>query len=89
LNIIFFFLPLASLVESSLQYWSTWLIAQFLDISQAIEFLGLVISSSQGLYLNAGQHKHRKTRIRIKYPWPGRDSSPQSRPTSDPRLSMI
>jgi hypothetical protein len=32
---------------------------QFLDQGQSIGLLGQVISSSQGLYLNTGQHKHR------------------------------
>jgi hypothetical protein len=49
-----FFLPLAPI-------WSIGLISQFLDHSQMVGFLGCVISSSQGLYLNTGQHKHRKT----------------------------
>jgi hypothetical protein len=52
-----FFLPLAPLLGSSLPYWSAGLIAQFLDLSQAVRLLGQVISSSQGLYLNTGQHK--------------------------------
>jgi hypothetical protein len=55
-----YFFPLAPLLESSLPYWSTGLITQFLDLSQAIGVLGRVISSSQGLYLNTGQHKHKK-----------------------------
>jgi hypothetical protein len=37
-----------------------------LIFSQAVGFLGRVISSSQGLYLNTGEHKHRKTRTHIK-----------------------
>jgi hypothetical protein len=53
-NIYFF--PLFSLLWSSLPYWSTGLIAQFLDISQAVGLLGRVISSSQDLYLNTGTH---------------------------------
>jgi hypothetical protein len=31
----------------------------FLIYSQMVGFLGRVISPSQGLYLNTGQHKHR------------------------------
>jgi hypothetical protein len=40
---------------------SIGLIFQFLHRSQTVGLLGLVISSSQGFYLNTGQHKHRKT----------------------------
>jgi hypothetical protein len=86
-HIIIFF-PLVPSLESSLPYWSTELIPQFLDLSQAVGFLGRVISSSPGLYLNTGQHKHRKTRTHIKHPCPGRNSNPQSRPPSDRCLSM-
>jgi hypothetical protein len=71
------------LLRSSLLYWSTGLITQFLDLSQAVGLLGRVISSSQGLYLNTGQHKHRKIRTHIKHPSPGWDSKPQSRPPND------
>jgi hypothetical protein len=53
------FFPLAHLLGSLLPYRSTGLITQFLDLSQAVGLLGCVISSSQGLYLNTGQHKHR------------------------------
>jgi hypothetical protein len=35
------------------------LIFSFIIILQTVGLLGLVISSSQGLYLNTGQHKHR------------------------------
>jgi hypothetical protein len=86
-QVIFF--PLASLLGSSLTYWSAGLITQFLDLSQAVGLLGRVVSSSQGLYLNTGQHKHRKTRTHIKHPCPGRNSNPQSRPPSDRRLFML
>jgi hypothetical protein len=44
-----------------------------------VGLLGRMISSSQGLYLNTGQHKHRKTRTHIKHPCPRRDSNPHSR----------
>jgi hypothetical protein len=54
------FPPLVSLFGSSLAYWSTGLITQFLDLSQAVGLLGRVISSSQGLYLNTGQHNPEK-----------------------------
>jgi hypothetical protein len=86
--LIYFFLLLASLLGSSLPYWSTGLITQFLDLSQAVGFLGRVINSSQGLYLNTGQHKHRKTGTHIKHRCPRRDSNSQSRPPSDRRLLM-
>jgi hypothetical protein len=79
---------LAPLLGSLLPYWSTGLITQFLDLSQAVGLLGRVISSSQGLYLNTGQHTHRKTRTHIKYPCPRRYSNPQSRSLSDRRLFM-
>jgi hypothetical protein len=83
-----YFFPLAPLLGSSLPYWSTRLIAPFLDLSQTVGLLGRVISSSQGLYLNTGQYKHRKTRTYIEHPCPRRDSKPQSRPLSDRRLFM-
>jgi hypothetical protein len=60
-----------SYVGSSLLYWSKGLIAQSPDLSQAVGLFGRVISSSQGIYLNTGQHKHRKTRTPIKHPWAG------------------
>jgi hypothetical protein len=44
---------------SLLTLWSIGLISQFLDYLQEVGHLGRVISSSQGLYLNTGQHKHR------------------------------
>jgi hypothetical protein len=86
LIILPFFLPLAPLLGSSLPCWNTGLIAQFLDLSHEVELLGGVISSSQGLYLNAGQHKHRETRTHVKHLYPRRDSNPQARPPSDRRL---
>jgi hypothetical protein len=61
----------------------------FLICLRAVGLLGRVIISSQGLYLNTRQHKHRKTHIHtIKHPCPRRDSIPQSRPPSDRRLFM-
>jgi hypothetical protein len=72
---------LALILEHRADYSVSW-------FSQAVGLLGRVISSSQGLYLNTGQHKHRKTRTHIKHPCPGRDSNPQSRPPSDRRLFM-
>jgi hypothetical protein len=84
----FNFFPLAPLLGSSPPYWSTGPITQFLYLSQAVGLLERVISSSQGLYLNTGQHKHRKTPTQIKHPCPGRNSNSQSRPPSDRRLSQ-
>jgi hypothetical protein len=61
----------------------------FLIYLRAVGLLGRVISSSQGLYLNTRQHKHRKTHIHtIKHPCPRWDSNPQSRPPRDRRLFM-
>jgi hypothetical protein len=59
------FLPLAPLLGSLPQYWSTGLITQFLDHSQAVGLLDRVISSSQVLYIYTGQHNHRKMRTQI------------------------
>jgi hypothetical protein len=42
---------------SPLEYWP--LIFSFMIILQTAGLLGRVISSTQGLYLNTGQHKHR------------------------------
>jgi hypothetical protein len=85
---IFFSFSCPPYLGSLLPYWSTGLIAQFLDLSQAVGLLGWVISSLQVLCLNTGQHKHRKTWTHIKHPCPGRDSDPQSPPLSDRRLFM-
>jgi hypothetical protein len=64
-------------------FWSIGLISQFLDHSQTVGLLGRVISSSQGLYLNTEQHKHRKTHTHINHPRPEWDSNPRSRPPSE------
>jgi hypothetical protein len=80
------FFPLAPLLGSSPLYWSTGLITQFLDLSQAVWLLEWVIRSLQGFYLNTGQHKHRKTRTHIKHPCPRWDSNSQSWPPSNWRL---
>jgi hypothetical protein len=74
-EINFLLLPLAPLRGSSLPYWRTRLTTQFIDLSQSVGLLGRVNSSSQDLYLNTGQYKHRKTRTNIKYPCPRRDSN--------------
>jgi hypothetical protein len=42
-----------------LPFWSIGLISQVLVQLQTVGLLGRVISSSQGLYLNTEQHKHR------------------------------
>jgi hypothetical protein len=42
-----------------LPLWNLGLISQFLDHFTDGRLLGRVISSSQGFYLNTGQHKHR------------------------------
>jgi hypothetical protein len=54
----------------------------------AVGLLGRVISSSQGLFLNTGHHKHRKMRTHIKHLCPRRNLNPQSWPPSDRRLFM-
>jgi hypothetical protein len=47
-----------------------WLLFSFLIYSQSVGLLGRVVSLLQGLYLNTGQHKHRKTRVHTKHPCP-------------------
>jgi hypothetical protein len=71
--------PLAPTWELAPTFSSIGLISQFLDHSQTIGLLGRVISSSQGLYLNTGQLRHRKTHTRIKHPCPEWDSNTRSR----------
>jgi hypothetical protein len=56
-----------------LPLWSTGLISQFLDHSQIVGVFRRVISSSQGRYLNTGQHTH------IEHPCPEWDSNRRSR----------
>jgi hypothetical protein len=63
----FYFLSLAPLLGSLLPFWNIGLITQFLVLSQVVGLPGWVISSSQGLYLNTGQHKHRKMQTHIKH----------------------
>jgi hypothetical protein len=50
-----------------------WPLFSLLIYSQSVEFLGRVISSSQVLYLNTGQHKHRINIYthQISMPWVG------------------
>jgi hypothetical protein len=50
-----------STLWSFLPFWSIGVISQFLDHLQTVRLLRRAISSSQGLYLYTGQHKHRKT----------------------------
>jgi hypothetical protein len=71
-----------------LPLWCIGLISQFLDHSQTVGLLGRVISSSQGLYQNTGQHEHRKMHTHIKHPCPEWDSNPRSRPPSERRQCM-
>jgi hypothetical protein len=78
----FFFLPLCS------HFWSLGLISQFLDHSQTLGLLARMISSSQGLYLNIGQQKHRKTHTHIKHPCSEWDSNRRSRLPSERRQYM-
>jgi hypothetical protein len=54
---------------------NSWLLS-LLIFSQAVWLFGRVISSSQGLYLNTGQHKHSKMRTHNKHLCPRRDSNP-------------
>jgi hypothetical protein len=54
-SLFFFFFSMAPPVHSR-----PWPLIQFRNhFSQAVGLLGRVISSSQGRYLNSGQHKHR------------------------------
>jgi hypothetical protein len=74
--------------SSCSHFWSIGLISQFLDQSQTVGLLGRVINSSQCLYLNTGQRKHRKTHTDIKHPCPEQDSNPRSQPPSERRQYM-
>jgi hypothetical protein len=56
--------------------------------SQSVGLLGRVIGPSQGLYLNTGQHKHRKTRTHTKHPCPKWDSNPRSQRPSERKQFM-
>jgi hypothetical protein len=53
-----------------------------------VGFLGREIRSSQGLYLNTRQHKHRKTYTHIKHPCPEWDSNLWSRLPGERRQYM-
>jgi hypothetical protein len=55
---LFLFFLLPSLRVCSLPYWRTWLVTQFLDLSQAVGHLRLVISSPQDLYINTEKRGH-------------------------------
>jgi hypothetical protein len=60
----------------------------FLIHSQMIGHLGRVISSSQGLYLNTGQHKHRQPHIHTEHPCHKWDSNLRSQRPSKRRQLM-
>jgi hypothetical protein len=50
-----------------------------LDFTQSVGILERVIGTSQGLYLNTGQHKHRiNAHTHTKHPCPKSDSNPRS-----------
>jgi hypothetical protein len=67
----FFFNGSTTLVGLGRFYFS------FLIYTRAVGLLERVISSSQGLYLNTRQHKHRKTHIHtIKHPCPKAEFEP-------------
>jgi hypothetical protein len=57
LSQIYIYIYIFHLLYSPLGPWP--LIFSFMIILQTVGLLGRVISSSQGLYLNTGQHKHR------------------------------
>jgi hypothetical protein len=57
-------------------------------ILYTVGLLGRVISTSQGLCLNTGLHKHRKTHTHTKHRCPEWDSSPRSRLPSERRQYM-
>jgi hypothetical protein len=87
---LFIYLFYSSLLPfgSLLPLWSIGLIFQFLDHAQTVGLLRRVISSSQGLYLNTIQHKHRKTHTHIKHPCSEWDSNQRSRSPSEQRQCM-
>jgi hypothetical protein len=89
LPIYFFFYFLLPPLGGLLSFWSVGMISQFLDNSQTVGLLERVISSLRGLYLNTGQHKHRKTHTHIKHSCPKWDSIPRSRPPSERRQHML
>jgi hypothetical protein len=65
-----------------------WLYSRFFfsdswSYTQSVGLLGRVISSSQDLCLNTGQHKHRKTHIHTKHPWPKWDLIQRSQRPSE------
>jgi hypothetical protein len=65
-----------------------WPLFSFLIHSQLFGLLRWVISSSQGLYLNTGQHKHRKTHVYTKLPCRKWDLNPRSQHPSEQRQFM-
>jgi hypothetical protein len=64
------------------------LFLNFLIYSQSVGLLGRVISSLQGLYLNTGQHKHRKNDIQTKYLCRKWGSNPRSQRPNERRQYM-
>jgi hypothetical protein len=77
-RIYFFSSSLLPLLEHRADFSVSW---SFTDSDQ-------LISSSQSLYLNIGQHKHKKTHKHIKRPCPEWDSNPKSLPPSERRQYM-
>jgi hypothetical protein len=78
-NIRFFYIP------------STYTVLVWIYI-QSVRLLGRVISPSQGLYLNTGQHKYRKTHTHththINHPCPKWDSNTRSQRPRERRQFM-
>jgi hypothetical protein len=68
--------------------WNALFHFSFLILRQSVWLLGRGISPSQGLYLNTGQHKHRKTHTHIKHPCPKWDSNPRSQRPRERRQFM-
>jgi hypothetical protein len=67
--------------------WALASVFQFHDHFQTVGHLGRVISLSQGLYLNIGQHKH-TINTYTKHPCLAWDSNPRSRLPSERRQFM-
>jgi hypothetical protein len=65
-----------------------WPLFSFMIILQTVELLGRVISSSQGLYLNTGQHKYRINTY-TKHPCLVWVSNPRSQLPSERRQSCL
>jgi hypothetical protein len=79
---------LTYLIRSSYTLWRRGLFFILITL-QTVGLLGRVISSSQGLYLNTRQHKHRiNIHTHTKHPCLMLDSNPQSRLPSEQRQYM-